>query len=326
MNVWKASMIRLGGYKQRLFILQFVILSVLCGALAILWSSFRPQIVEQDVYKLEPGDVRVWDPPEWIPNNLVNEALENLPPEVKEKELNTFDPQLIANLVRAFNDHPWVQKVESAVVSYPARVDMKIQFRTPVAFLDASQVGLTEFIELLNKLFEDDEFLETLTFETSIDAPNHEKSVTEQKLVDAFGRELPTRYFDDHPDAREQFPTILTYGPPREYLGRATQLAEMLQTRGAVKQFQISKIHALKTLGAKEPVFFLSTRTGQTVKWGSYERPKDGFRSSQYTDQQLNRNSKEERDALAEYQAKKLERWAREDGGVSLDLSKDKKK
>ena len=189
---------------------------------------------------------------------------------------------------------------------------MKIQFRTPVAFLDASQVGLTEFIELLNKLFEDDEFLETLTFETSIDAPNHEKASRNRSSSTRSGENC-RRYFDDHPDAREQFPTILTYGPPQSISVERRSLRDAA-TRGAVKQFQISKIHAHKTLGV-EPVFFCQRGPVRRSNGALTNVRKAASRSSQYTDQQLNRNSKEERDALAEYQSEETgRRWAREDG------------
>ena len=100
------------------------------------------------------------------------------------------------------------------------------------------------------------------------------------------------------------------------------QLTRIGLKSGAARQYKISQIHTLKTLGAKEPIFFLSTRSGQIVKWGDYSRPRDDVGAT-YDGERFDKNSQEERDAVKACQAKKLERWAKEDGGVSLDLSDD---
>ncbi len=321
MGVWSALGTCFGGRKQRLFIGQFVIFLLLCGALASLWVSLRSQIIGQDVYTIEPRNVRVWNPPVWVPRDFVAEALDNLPPEIKADKLNSLDPRLVEVVVRAFSDHPWVDKVESVVVSYPASIDLKIRFRKPVAFVDASTEGLKEFVELLEKRFPDDDFVKTLRFEKSLDAPTRETRKVDEELVDAFGRELRTDYFDERPLAKRLFVTILTYGPQRENIDQAAQFADFLEKSGAAREFQISQIHALKTLGEKEPVFFLTTRTGQTVKWGYYSRPKNGMDERAYDGARTNKNSREEREAVDKYQEKKIERWRRKDGGVSLDLS-----
>ena len=323
MSVWNALKSCFGGRKQRLFIGQFAIFFLLCGGVASLWFSLRAKIVDQDVYKLEPQNVRVWNPPAWVPRDLVREALDNLPPEIKTDELNALDPRLVDAVVRAFSDCPWVEKVESAIASYPARIDLIVEFRKPVAFVDASSQGFKELLELLEQRFPDDEFVKTLAFENSLDAPTRETRNVDEQLVDAFGRELKTDYFDERPVAKLQFPTIMTYGPRREYIPQAAQFAEFLVTTGAVKQYKISQIHTLKTLGAKEPIFFLSTRAGQIVKWGDYSRPRDDVGGATYDGERFDKNSQEERDAVKACQAKKLERWAKEDGGVSLDLSDD---
>ena len=62
---------------------------------------------------------------------------------------------------------------------------MIVEFRKPVAFVDVSSQEFQELLELLEQRFPDDEFVKTLAFENSLDAPTRETRNVDEQLVDA---------------------------------------------------------------------------------------------------------------------------------------------
>ena len=274
MNVFNALKYCFGGAKQRLFLRQFAFFALLCGVLGSLWSSFKTKIYEQDVYKIEPNRIVVWNPPEWLPDDFVSQALDNLPRRIRGQELSSVDPQLVANLTLAFRDHPLVEKVRSVLVSYPASVDVVLQFRDPVAFVDPSKKDFNVVLSSLLEKFPNDEFLARVKLESSLDPPSDENLASAKELelfpVDAYGARVPTRYFNERPEKRANYIVLRSFGVNEDYLPRAAELVDFLRQTKAKEEFHVEKIDAFKALGEMEPTFYLETSDRRVVKWGNF--------------------------------------------------------
>lgn len=317
MNLVKAAQYCFAGRSQRIVFAQLAFFLLLCGLAASLWSTLRSQIEDQDVYRVSPSDINVWNPPEWLPKNFVEATLEYLPPDARGETFNALDPNLTGNLLRAFTDSPWVDKVESIVVSYPRRIDVTLKFRAPIAYVDASQASFQERLDEFARLFADDEFIKTLRFQSSLNAPANDRT-PERKLVDSFGRYFNDEYFRKRPEARDAFPTIATYGSYGEYVPKAAEFADFLRAFNAIGERKIETIHVFKALGEKEPVFFLTTKDGRTVKWGAFDAPSAGAKSA-FEGVGERRTEEELKTERWNSQKKKLDAW--NDAPV-LDLSK----
>jgi hypothetical protein len=110
------------GRAQRVFGAQALTGLLLLGFGASVWTSLRTEICDQDVYSGKESDFCVWNPPVWVSDRFVAEALELRAPEARTEELNSLDPNLVDNLLIAFESHPWVEKVESIEIRFPSRI------------------------------------------------------------------------------------------------------------------------------------------------------------------------------------------------------------
>ncbi|MBQ7814084.1 MAG: hypothetical protein IJ387_06275, partial [Thermoguttaceae bacterium] len=144
------------GRAQRVFCAQALTGLLLFGFGASVWTSLRTEICEQDVYIVKESDFCVWDPPIWISDRFIAEALELRAPEARTEELNSLDPNLVDNLLIAFESHPWVEKVESIEVRFPARVDVKLKYREPVAVVDPTPSSAVDLSDSSTPVFSAD--------------------------------------------------------------------------------------------------------------------------------------------------------------------------
>ena len=329
MRIWNAVRYFLGGQAQRAVFAQLALFLLLCGLTGALWSFFRPQILSQEVYQLSAANFRVWNPPPWIPDNFVEEALGYIPTEERAKGLNALNPGLVDSLVRAFSNNPRVASVESIVVSYPATVDVALKFKTPAAFFDPDETGRLEQIQDFRTLFPEDEFLERLELETSFEPPDPQggtAAAPETTLLDGEGESMDDSYFRKNKKERELLPTVKTYGPYGDFSAKAAAFAAFLESFDAVRQFGIETIHAFKTLGETEPTFFISTREGRVVYWGRFDAPQNySFGGILYDGVSRRRTAPEEKKAIYAYQRQKLNVWRKlnkTSNEVAFDLSK----
>ena len=323
MFLLRALKICFAGRAQRVVYAQFAFFLLLCGLFASIWATLKPQIVDQPAYRVQPQNIRVWNPPPWIPDSFVNDALEDLPPEARNKPMISIDAKLVKNLALAFSNSPWVEKVVSVVVSYPAFVDVVLQFKEPIAKVDDSENGLTPFLDALDELFPDDDFVKTIRFEYSLEAPDDEKEQNAYlRIVDAFGSRLDPEYFKEHPETLDELPTIRTYGPRPEYVEKAAALIKFLKDENVEKSFAIDKVHAFKALGQSEPTFYITTKEGQTVKWGRFDAPEPKEPALEYSGANAKLDNQARKNAVYAFQRKKFLEWNKR--GVqekSLDLS-----
>ena len=280
------------GSAQRVFGAQALTGLLLLGFGASVWTSLRTEICEQDVYIVKESDFCVWDPPIWISDRFIAEALELRAPEARTKELNSLDPELVDNLLIAFESHPWVEQVESIEVRFPARVDVKLKYREPVAVVDPTPSSAVDLSDSATPVFTADwkDSEDGISGENGINSENAgnegsgEKNATsrpgEKYIVDAKGYRLPDEYFRNNPTAYRDFPIVLgIQSTPVSGFGQcvdplvieAAAFAQFLAERKAFETLGIDRIVVTKIKGEAKGFYRLKTKGNAVVRWGRFE-------------------------------------------------------
>lgn len=112
-------------------------IALVCGFIVLIPRMMKslPDIGNRPEYQLRAADIRVTKAPQWVPAGLVNQiaAQAKLTP-----SRSVLDEQLTVDLAEAFRQHPWVEKVVKVTKSVPARVDVELVYRRPVAMVEIS--------------------------------------------------------------------------------------------------------------------------------------------------------------------------------------------
>ncbi len=296
------------GRAQRVVGAQALTGLLLLGFGASVWTSLRTDISEQEIYIVKESDFCVWNPPIWISDRFVAEALELRAPEARTDELNSLDPNLVDNLLVAFESHPWVEKVESIEVRFPARVDVKLKYKEPVATIDPTPSVAFDLSDSTTPFFNDGEQ----------NAQNEKKDERfgEKYVVDANGYRLPDEYFRNNPSAYRDFPTVLGIrSTPVSDFGQcgdplvveAAAFASFLTERDVFKKLGINRIIVAKEKGETKGVYCLKTVGGVAVFWGRFAADGEGSGAAAGDE---NIGERDETFALQESKARRLFRLA----------------
>lgn len=269
------------GRAQRIFGAQALTGLLLLGFGASVWTSLRTDICDQEIYLVKESDFCVWNPPIWVSDRFVAEALELRAPEARAEELNSLDPNLVDNLLIAFESHPWVERVESIEVRFPARVDVKLKYKEPVAVIDPTPSVAIDLSDSTTPVFNDD-------WQDDEDGQEGQKGqktnvvgarFDEKYVVDANGYRLPDEYFRNNPSAYRDFPIVLGIrSTPVSGFGQcgdplvveAAAFASFLAERNVFEKLGINRIVVAKNKGEAKGVYCLKTVGGVSVFWGRF--------------------------------------------------------
>lgn len=95
------------------------------------WQAVGKRVLESPQYQLDPRQISINAPPEWITtDDLRNEALRNAS---LDRSMSIMDEQLTERIALAFAAHPWVARVDRVEKFHPAKVEVRLVYRTPVA-------------------------------------------------------------------------------------------------------------------------------------------------------------------------------------------------
>jgi len=95
------------------------------------WRAVGPRVLDSPAYQLKPEQISLNAPPQWIlANDLRKEAVRNAS---LDRPLSIMDEQLAERIALAFAAHPWVAKVQRVEKFHPARVEVQLVYRRPVA-------------------------------------------------------------------------------------------------------------------------------------------------------------------------------------------------
>lgn len=259
------------GDAQRVFGAQVLTALALLGFGASVWTSLRTEIREQEIYRVKESDFYVLDPPVWVPKRIIAEALELRAPETRTEELNSLDPNLIDSLLSAFESHPWVERVESIEIGFPARIEVSLKYKEPVAVIDPTPSVAINSSDSTRS----GEQGEKSGSEKSGDG----RRVGDKYVVDANGYRLPDEYFKNNPSAYRDFPIVLGISStPISRFGQcgdplvveAAAFASFLTERGVFKKLGIDRVVVAKEKGEVGGVYSLKTVSGVVVFWGRF--------------------------------------------------------
>jgi hypothetical protein len=262
------------GRAQRVFCAQTLTGLLLLGFGASVWTSLRTEIRDQEIYRVKESDLCVWNPPIWVSDRFVAEALELRAPEARTEELNSLDPNLVDNLLIAFESHPWVEEVESIEVRFPARVDVKLKYKEPVAVIDPTPSVAIDLSDSATPVFNDN-------WQSGQNGENESvgRRAEEKYVVDAKGYRLPDEYFRNNPSAYRDFPVVLGIrSTPVSEFGQcgdplvveAAAFANFLAEREVFEKLRVDRIVVAKKKGETQGVYCLKTVGGVAVFWGRF--------------------------------------------------------
>jgi hypothetical protein len=223
---------------RRLMVGGFLVF-VLLGGTYFGWQRWGGEIADQPQYVVLPENIEITPPPAWIRSDVKLEALRD----GGLTNLSLLDRELTIEVARAFSMHNWVQDVLRVSKHHPARVEVQLEYRRPVAM-----------VEVPNGLLP----------------------------VDAHGILLPPGDFSAEqardylrisvPGAVPGGPVGTAWGAPRVH--DAARIAGVLQEHW--KKLGLYRIAVAPTHAAdEEPRYVLATRQGVRVIWGTAPRVDD---------------------------------------------------
>lgn len=105
------------------------------GVLAPAAARWVPDLNQRTEYRLHSSAITIPEPPEWIPEDFVSEALRKAE---FPAEVSVLEPDLAARLARVFENSPWVKGRVEVTVQVPARAAIQFEYRRPVAMVRLS--------------------------------------------------------------------------------------------------------------------------------------------------------------------------------------------
>ena len=99
--------------------------------------GYLPNLDQHQDFQLSASQIQLHPaPPRGVPADLVGRVLEDARLNSKQSLLNE---ELVAKIGRAFLENAWVEKVTKVTKSIPARVDIDLVYRVPVAMVQVSE-------------------------------------------------------------------------------------------------------------------------------------------------------------------------------------------
>jgi hypothetical protein len=103
-----------------------------------LWQQVRPHVSTRAEYLTPAEKIEITPTPEWIHADIQTEVIRD---SGLKEPLSILDERLKTRLTQSFSLHPWVARVAAVRTSYPARIEVDLEYRRPVAMVEV-QGGL----------------------------------------------------------------------------------------------------------------------------------------------------------------------------------------
>ncbi|MGE0756668.1 MAG: hypothetical protein AB7O38_06595 [Pirellulaceae bacterium] len=113
-------------------LLSLLVLGMLVVAgLVIGWQRWGRSVVARPVYRIAAENIRLTPAPTWIRTDVRAEVVR----EGALDDLSIFDKDVTIRVYQAFELHPWVRKVRRVSKHPPARLEVDLEYREPVAWV-----------------------------------------------------------------------------------------------------------------------------------------------------------------------------------------------
>ncbi|NIP85160.1 MAG: hypothetical protein GTO03_06215 [Planctomycetales bacterium] len=127
---------RLVDHTRALVLVPLLVVVVLAGGYWLARTAGRVGLGSAD-YQLAPDRIQLCTSSPWVdPQRLTASVIQDAS---LDRPLSILDPQLTERIALAFAQHPWVAEVARVEKFHPARVEVDLVYRTPVAVVVAGQ-------------------------------------------------------------------------------------------------------------------------------------------------------------------------------------------
>jgi hypothetical protein len=126
---------RLGQWSQGRGIGLILVLATATGTFVggyVLWKRFGTRFSIRPSYYVQHDDIHITPPPRWVHSDVRREVLRGS--ELQESAW-LFDDDLTKRIADQFLLHPWVAEVTRVTKGHPARLDVELVYRKPVAMV-----------------------------------------------------------------------------------------------------------------------------------------------------------------------------------------------
>jgi len=112
-------------------------LCLLCGIAAItaaVWLPFSlPDLTEREEYQFSLLETHLPPLSPWVPQTILEQVIKN--GELPER-VSLLEPGLSERVAQAWERHPWVKSVKSVHITRQRTLEVDVEFRTPIAFVE----------------------------------------------------------------------------------------------------------------------------------------------------------------------------------------------
>jgi hypothetical protein len=129
------SIVKSGISRGRWFVVTGIAILIFAVGWRLAWNRVRERVLAHDDYHLDARDIVISPLPHWIHCDLKKEAMDGAS---LDASLSILDEELTKRVANAFSLHPWVAKVHRVSKHHPARVEVELSYRQPVAMVEVS--------------------------------------------------------------------------------------------------------------------------------------------------------------------------------------------
>ncbi len=125
------------GALLRRLIAAAILIGLIVGGWTYAWRTWGEAGTVSRDFIVAPENISITPPPSWIHADVKGEV-------VKSSSLASLplrDPQLVDKVSRAFAAHSWVASVKRVSKHYPARLEVELEYRKPVAMVEVTWQG-----------------------------------------------------------------------------------------------------------------------------------------------------------------------------------------
>lgn len=113
-------------------LLLLALIPILGAISPVIWR-YWPDLNENPIYRVHAEAIDITPPPRPVPSNLVERAIGT---KQLAEGFSILDETLLPRFAEAFAKEPWVKQVVQLRKDLPARVEIDLEYRRPVAMID----------------------------------------------------------------------------------------------------------------------------------------------------------------------------------------------
>lgn len=103
------------------------------GGAYVLWQNVAERVMNDADYLLTAERIQISSPPEWITTDIRAEVVRDAS---LDRPISILEAGVVEQVAQAFALHPWVEHVQQVSKHHPARVDVVLSYRRPVAMVE----------------------------------------------------------------------------------------------------------------------------------------------------------------------------------------------